>query len=153
RGHAPTSPSEHRIQLCHSRSVIGRPRRGYLAHPMGRATYAGSASGPRELIAEVGRAHRPSILTDDEVQVATRTRRERRREHGENWQRHDDVSLLGHELNLAIANVLSAETGRVTDTKPTVKQHVEPDALPGADRPSPLIGRDVALAPGPKSGS
>src|SRR5262249_35884718 len=95
----------------------------------------------------------PSIRPGEEAAAPTRTRRERRREHGENWQRHDDVSLLGHELNLAIANVLSAETGRVTDTKPTVKQHVEPDALPGADRPSPLIGREVALAPGPKSGS
>src|SRR5262249_44859533 len=59
------------------------------------------------------------------------TSRKRLREFREYREQHGRSGLLGHELNLAIANVLSAETNRVTATQPRVEQHVEPHALPG----------------------
>src|SRR5262249_31410695 len=76
-----------------------------------------------------------------------RTSRERLREFREYRERHGRSGLLGHELDLAIANVLSAETDRVTATQTRVEQHVDPYAFPGADRPPTLVHRDIVLSP------
>ena len=83
------------------------------------------------------------------AEIAARPGGQRLREHRQDRQVDSRVGLLGLERRYAITDMLPPEPHGITAAQAGIEQHVEPDPLPGADRPTGFIGGDVFLGPRP----
>ena len=73
----------------------------------------------------------------------------RSRRGPENGQCHGycGVGLFSLERRNSVAHMLAAEAHGVAATQPGIEQHIEPHALPRADRPSALVSGDIIFGP------